>query len=92
MTKALTYSKPLVLIPIPDQTEQYGNASRAVRVGVAEVIVQTELNEENLFKSVERILNSNMYERRARQVANMTATLDATQTVIEVVDQLASRS
>jgi len=92
VTKALTFSKPLVLIPIPDQTEQYGNASRAVRLGVAEVIMQTELNEENLFKAVERILNSDIYGRRAQQVADITATLDATQTAIEVVKQLASRS
>jgi UDP:flavonoid glycosyltransferase YjiC (YdhE family) len=92
VTKALTYGKPLVLIPIPDQTEQYGNANRAARLGVAEVIMQAELNEENLFKAAERILNSDIYERRARQVADMTATLDATRTAIEVVKQLASRS
>ena len=91
VTKALTYGKPLVLIPIPDQTEQYGNAKRAVRLGVAEVIMQTELNQEKLFKAAERILNSDIYERRARQVADMTATLDATQTAMEVVKQLASR-
>jgi len=92
VTKALTYGKPLVLIPIPDQTEQYGNANRAVRLGVAEVIMQAELNEENLLKAAERILNSDIYERKARQVAEMTGTLDATQTAIEVVKQLASRS
>jgi len=91
VTKALTYGKPLILIPIPDQTEQYGNANRAVRLGVAEVIMQTELNEENLFKATERILNSDIYERKARQVAEMTGTLDATQTAIEVAKQLASR-
>jgi len=92
ITKALTYGRPLVLIPIPDQTEQYGNAERAVRLGVAEVIMQTELNRENLLKAVERILNSDLYEKGAREVANMTATLDATQTVIEVVEQLARSS
>jgi len=92
ITKALTYGKPLLLIPIPDQTEQYGNAKRAVRLGVAEVIMQTELNEEKLFKAAEKILNSDIYERRAQQIADMTATLDATQTAMEVVKQLASRS
>jgi len=92
ITKALTYGKPLVLVPIPDQTEQHGNASRAVRLGVAEVIMQTELNEENLLKTAHRVLNSDIYERRARQVADMTGALDATQTAIEVVKQLASRS
>ena len=92
ITKALTYSKPLVLIPIPDQTEQYGNANRAVQLRVAEVIMQTELNRQTLFKAFERILNIDIYERRARQVADTTATLDATQTAIEVVTQLAQRS
>jgi len=92
VTKAMTYGKPLILIPIPDQTEQYGNANRAVRLGVAEVIMQSELNEENLFKAAERILNSDIYEGRAQRVADMAATLDATKTAIEVVEQLASRS
>jgi len=92
VTKALVYGKPLVLIPIPDQTEQYGNANRAVRLGVAEVIMQSELNEERLLKAIERILISDVYEKRARHVADVTATLDATQTAIEVVRQLAQRS
>jgi len=92
ITKALTYSKPLVLIPIPDQTEQYGNANRAVRLRVAEVVMQNELNKENLFKAFERMLNSDIYEKRARQVADISATLDATQTAVEAVKQLAQRS
>ena len=84
--------KPLVLIPIPDQTEQYGNANRAVRLGVGEVIMQTELNRETLFKAFERIFNSDLYERRARVVSDKAATLDATQTVIEIINRLAQRS
>jgi len=88
ITKALTYGKPLVLIPIPDQTEQYGNANRAVRMRVAEVIMQSKLNTETFFKAVEKILNSDIYEKRARQVADRAASLDATENVIEVVKQL----
>ncbi len=92
ITKALAYGKPLVLIPIPDQPEQYGNANRAVRLGVGEVIMQTRLNRETLFKAFERILNSDLYETRARVVADKAATLDATQTVIEIINRLAQRS
>jgi len=91
ITKALTYGKPLVLIPIPDQTEQYGNAKRAVRLRVAEVIMQSELDTETFFEAVQKILNSQIYEKRARQIADRAASLDATETVTEVVKQLARK-
>jgi UDP:flavonoid glycosyltransferase YjiC (YdhE family) len=56
ITKAIAFGKPMILIPIPDHTEQHGNAKRvqAFRRGI--MIEQHELTAENLRKAASQLL------------------------------------
>ena len=56
--KAIMLGKPMILIPIPDHTEQYGNAKRASKLGVAEIVPQREVTTERLLDATRRLLNS----------------------------------
>ena len=55
--KAIMLGKPMILIPIPDHTEQYGNAKRASQLDLAEVIPQRELTAERLLHATRKMLD-----------------------------------
>jgi UDP-N-acetylglucosamine--N-acetylmuramyl-(pentapeptide) pyrophosphoryl-undecaprenol N-acetylglucosamine transferase len=77
MMKSMSYGKPMVLIPIPDHTEQYGNARRAVSLNLAELIYQSELNYQTLNEAVEKILNFPEYKLTAQRVKAVANSMDA---------------
>jgi UDP-N-acetylglucosamine:LPS N-acetylglucosamine transferase len=56
--KAIMLGKPMILIPIPDHTEQYGNAMRASKLGLAEVVAQREVTTKRLLDATKRLLDS----------------------------------
>ena len=56
--KSIMLGKPMILIPIPDHTEQYGNAKRASKLGLAEIIPQREVTTERLIGATRRLLDS----------------------------------
>jgi UDP:flavonoid glycosyltransferase YjiC (YdhE family) len=56
--KAILLGKPMILIPIPDHTEQYGNAKSASKLGLAEVVPQRDVTTERLLNATRRLLNS----------------------------------
>jgi len=56
--KSIMLGKPMILIPIPDHTEQYGNAKRASKLGLAEIIPQREVTTERLLDATRRLLDS----------------------------------
>jgi UDP-N-acetylglucosamine--N-acetylmuramyl-(pentapeptide) pyrophosphoryl-undecaprenol N-acetylglucosamine transferase len=56
--KSIMLGKPMILIPIPDHTEQYGNAKRASKLGLAEIIPQREVTTERLLSATTRLLGS----------------------------------
>ncbi len=90
ITKTMTFGKPMILIPIPDHTEQYGNAKRACKLGLAELIPQKEVTTERLLNATRRLLNSPpATTERFRQMAIET---DAVGTATRYVMDLAARS
>jgi UDP:flavonoid glycosyltransferase YjiC (YdhE family) len=56
--KSIMLGKPMILIPIPDHTEQYGNAKRASKLGLAEIVPQREVTTERLLDATKKLLNS----------------------------------
>jgi UDP-N-acetylglucosamine--N-acetylmuramyl-(pentapeptide) pyrophosphoryl-undecaprenol N-acetylglucosamine transferase len=58
MMKSIMLGKPMILVPIPDHTEQYGNAKRASELGLAEIIPQREVTTERLLSATTRLLDS----------------------------------
>jgi len=90
--KALVYGKPLVLIPIPDHTEQYANAKRATYLNVAQMIDQNSLNANTLGSAIQSVLNSSEYTRRAAEVSLEASSTHAVSRACDLIAQLAARS
>ena len=90
--KSLAYGKPMVLVPIPDHTEQYGNARRAASLHVAEMIDQNMLDHDSLKSKVEKVLESNKYITNASRIGKEAAAMDAVAMACDIVEGLASRS
>jgi UDP-N-acetylglucosamine--N-acetylmuramyl-(pentapeptide) pyrophosphoryl-undecaprenol N-acetylglucosamine transferase len=86
--KSLVYGKPMILIPIPDHTEQYGNARRAVSLHVAEVIDQNALDCDRLQACVERVLGDSTYAEASARIGKKAAALDAVSRTCEIVERL----
>ncbi len=89
VTKTVAFSKPLILIPTPDHTEQYGNAKRAVQLGVAVMLDQRALNDESLLRCLTTILNSSEYRQKAESLGNLALKLDPVNTAAELIERVA---
>lgn len=85
ITKALAYGKPLILIPIPDQTEQNGNAFRAKRLGIAKVIAQKELNRGILQRSIDEIINSDEFLERSKELGRIALERDGVKVATDLI-------
>ena len=90
--KALTYGKPMVLVPIPDHTEQIGNARRAVQLQVAELIDQRELNANTLTSAVEKLTGSASFTQHAVEISRDARKLDAITSACNIIERLAAGS
>jgi UDP-N-acetylglucosamine--N-acetylmuramyl-(pentapeptide) pyrophosphoryl-undecaprenol N-acetylglucosamine transferase len=85
IAKAIAASKPSLLVPIPNQTEQAGNAAKAVRLGVAMSIQQNRLNMESLRDAFEA-LRREPFLSRARSMGRVAARFDATETIVGLAE------
>jgi UDP:flavonoid glycosyltransferase YjiC (YdhE family) len=66
--KSMVYGKPMILIPIPDHTEQYGNARRATSLHVAEMMDQHKVNKQTLEEEIQWILENSEYYQNAVEI------------------------
>ena len=74
--QALVSSKPSLLVPIPRQPEQDGNASKAVKLGVSMRLSQDEATPPRFREAIETMLEGGFAER-ARKLGVWAATFDA---------------
>jgi UDP:flavonoid glycosyltransferase YjiC (YdhE family) len=88
--KSLSYGKPMILVPIPDHTEQYGNARRAVSLGVAKIIDQNRLNHGTLEHAVREILGNAKYRDRSIELMKITRRMHAVDSACEAISSLAA--
>lgn len=75
--RSMMLGKPMILIPIPDHTEQYGNARRAVALHVAQMIDQHDVSKETLDSMIQTILDSNKYHRNALEIRRLAQSSNA---------------
>jgi len=85
---SLAYGKPLLIIPIPDHPEQLSNACRASELGVAKVLAAEELTADLLGSTIDRMLNSPEYARRAAEIRDLICQMKGLDKVIAAVTQL----
>ena len=87
--KSLVYGKPMVLVPIPDHTEQYGNARRAEALNVARIIDQSKLSGDTLHTALNEVLTEPEYTTNAKRVQRNVASLDAIRIACDFVEHTA---
>jgi len=83
--KSLVYAKPMVLVPIPDHTEQYSNAGRARSLHVAETIDQSKLSEDTLITAVHSILDSTGHKMNAISIRRAASSLEAVAMASDII-------
>ncbi len=90
--KSLAYGKPMILIPIPDHTEQYGNARRAVQLHVAKIIDQSRLDSTTLESAINSILSDHTYEQNSVEIEQTARSSEAVGAACDVIVSLAQDS
>jgi len=83
--EAVSCGKPMVLIPTPGHSEQYGNARRAVEIGFAEAVEQYDLTAERLVEKVETVLNDESYRRKAEELQALARRLGGGERVVQEI-------
>jgi UDP:flavonoid glycosyltransferase YjiC (YdhE family) len=83
--KSLVYGKPMILIPIPDHTEQYGNARRAISLQVAQVIDQNRLNRQTLESAINGVLEHSEYRVHSVEIMRSAASMQAINTACDTI-------
>ena len=66
--QSVCYQKPSIIIPVPRHPEQYGNARRAVELGVANAIPQNNVNKKTLLETIDEILETGEEKRRLQDI------------------------
>ena len=90
--KSLAFGKPMILVPIPDHTEQMGNARRAAQLHVAKVIDQSDLNADTLTIAAEDMLNSETFRKNSIEIGRSAETLDAVSSACDIIQALPNRT
>ena len=83
--QAITAAKPSLLVPIPKQPEQEGNAEKAHRLGVSLILQQQELSPATVSSSIDSLLNGG-YAARAAEVAKVAQSFNGRQEVVRTVE------
>ena len=88
LAKALSYGKPVLMIPISAHGEQLGNALSVAEVGAGVVIRQEELTPELLERTIEELLSNKSYKINAEKYAEFSSGLNPLSRVVEVIEEL----
>ena len=83
---ALAWGKPLVLLP--QFADQFYNAERALRAGVALVLPPNEVTREAVAERVRTLLADATFSGRAGQVRAELAAMPDVETVLDRIDAL----
>jgi len=90
--KSLTHGKPMILVPIPDHTEQYGNAHRAQSLQTATMLDQNKLNHNTMQSAIVEILNNPQYRRHSMEIAEAATSMHAVDVACGLISNFARSS
>jgi len=82
--QALVSSKPSLLVPIPRQPEQEGNATKAVKLGVSRRLDQEEATPTKVRETMGEMLQGGFTER-AQELGDWVATFDARKEIVSAL-------
>jgi UDP:flavonoid glycosyltransferase YjiC (YdhE family) len=66
--QTICYQKPSIIIPVPKHPEQYGNARRAMELGIAKAVHQREIQNDFLLGIVKKMLRNEDYKKNLEQM------------------------
>lgn len=92
ITQAMSYGKPLILVPTPSHTEQLNNANRVAELGVAEVLQQDILNRDILIKTVSNMLKGEKYGQRMEDVCKVVSNMNGLDTAVETIVKVGEKT
>jgi|TARA_B100001971_G_C18242960_1_gene572156 UDP:flavonoid glycosyltransferase YjiC (YdhE family) len=82
--QSICYSKPSIIIPTPNHTEQYANARRAKELGFAEAIHQDDVNRGMLLRLIDMLTSNPEYDDRFNKINAMGFT-DGIENTLEAI-------
>jgi UDP:flavonoid glycosyltransferase YjiC (YdhE family) len=85
ITQALTYGKPMLLIPTQEQTEQIHNARTAIRLGVAKAIDQRWLSKSHIQPLIRELLENKSYKMKAEKMAKYARKFNGIKTAVKKI-------
>jgi len=68
LMQSISYGKPSVIIPVPKHPEQYGNARRAMELGVAKSIHQRDVTLEHLVQRIDELLETDKTKKTLEMI------------------------
>ncbi|MBD3173349.1 hypothetical protein GF326_12865 [Candidatus Bathyarchaeota archaeon] len=83
----MSYGKPSVIIPMPKHPEQYGNARRAVELGVARALHQRDVSLDSLVGVIDEVLASGRIRGVLSDIVEKEHLNDGLRRAIEVVGE-----
>lgn len=89
--QSITASKPSLLVPIPKQPEQEGNAEKAAKLGISLVLSQDELSLTKVKESLNLLLHGE-YLDKSRELAIVARGFDARRSILESLDSSSKKA
>jgi UDP-N-acetylglucosamine--N-acetylmuramyl-(pentapeptide) pyrophosphoryl-undecaprenol N-acetylglucosamine transferase len=89
LSQSICYGKPSILVPTPSHTEQHNNSKKAVDLGVAEIIRQEDLSRDALLAAVRKVLEKNIFQRRAEQLRKEISNCNGLETAAKIIVSVA---
>jgi UDP-N-acetylglucosamine--N-acetylmuramyl-(pentapeptide) pyrophosphoryl-undecaprenol N-acetylglucosamine transferase len=89
--QSICYGKPSIIIPVPRHPEQYGNARRAMELGVATAIHQRGIDRDSLVAMVDKMVGSREYKRVLDDINSKEHLGDGLENTLEVIRETLHR-
>ncbi len=83
--QSICYGKPSVIIPVPRHPEQYGNARRAMELGVATAMHQRDIDRDSLVAMADKMVGSRRYKRVLDDINSKEHLGDGLENTMEVI-------
>jgi UDP-N-acetylglucosamine--N-acetylmuramyl-(pentapeptide) pyrophosphoryl-undecaprenol N-acetylglucosamine transferase len=88
--QAITSSKPTILVPIPKQPEQEGNAAKAAKLGISLVLDQDILTPRAVGSALDSLLGGD-FGRRVARLATFAKDFDARKEIVSTAERAVSQ-
>jgi len=88
LTQSISYGKPIIVIPTPNQTEQHCNAKKAVKLGLAMLIDQHKLNKATLESKVQLILRKKLFQETSEHIQKEIVGENGVETAVKTITEV----